>query len=94
VILSGLLALGVAQVEIRGKTILLKPNLIEIEAGALHTHAQPPIIRGGAEAFLRTGGPQVSVGEGTAPHRDSLRLLEESSWRDILVEDRIAFVDL
>jgi uncharacterized protein (DUF362 family) len=94
VIISGLNELGVVPEEIRGKKILLKPNLVEAHMGADHINTHPLVIRGAVEAFLRLGAAQVLVAEGTGLSRDSLRLLEESGWGEVLIEDRIPFVDL
>lgn len=93
-IISGLHGLGVAPDEIRGKTILLKPNVVETYNGAGHINTHPLVIRGAAEAFLRSGAAQVLVAEGPGHCRDSLRLLEESGLGEILIEDGIPFVDL
>ena len=94
VILSGLRELGVAEPLIRGKRILLKPNLVEVHAGLGHINTHPLVIRGAVEAFLRLGAAQVLVGEGPGHRRDSLLVLEESGLGEVLHEDRIAFVDL
>ena len=93
-IISGLRELGVAPEEIRSKTILLKPNLVETHVGADHINTHPLVIRGAVEAFLRLGAAKVLVAEGPGHCRDTLRLLEESGWGEILIEDRIPFVDL
>ena len=93
-IISGLRGLGVATEEIRGKTILLKPNLVETHNGADHINTHPLVIRGAVEAFLRLGAAHILVAEGPGHCRDSLRLLEESGLGEILIEDRIPFVDL
>ncbi len=94
VIISGLRELGVVPEEIRGKTILLKPNLVETHNSADHINTHPLVIRGAVEAFLRLGAEQVLVAEGPGHCRDSLRLLEESGWAEMMKEDRIPFVDL
>lgn len=94
VIISGLRELGVVPGEIRGKKILLKPNLVETHMDADHINTHPLVIRGAVEAFLRVGAEQVLVAEGPGHCRDSLRLLEESGWAEMMREDRIPFVDL
>ena len=94
VVFAGFRELGVQEAEIRGKRILLKPNLVEphIAAGNINTH--PLVIRGAAEAFLRAGASKVLVAEGPGHSRDSLLMLEESGLGEVLREDRISFVDL
>jgi uncharacterized protein (DUF362 family) len=94
IILSGLTELKVKPSEIKGKRILLKPNLIEPHAGSGHINTHPLVVRGAAEAFLRLGASKVLVAEGPGHSRDSLLVLEESGLGDVLLEDRLPFVDL
>lgn len=94
VILSGFRELRVDPAEIRGKTILLKPNLVEPHYGSGHINTHPLVVRGAAEAFLRFGASRVLVAEGPGHSRDTQLVLEESGMGEVLVEDRIPFVDL
>lgn len=93
-ILSGFRELGVRSDEIKGKSILLKPNLVETRANAPHINTHPSVIRAAIEAFRNLGASQVMVAEGSGHCRDPLRLLEETGIMDVLSEDRIPFVDL
>ncbi|MGH7229991.1 MAG: twin-arginine translocation signal domain-containing protein, partial [Nitrospiraceae bacterium] len=47
---QGLFELGVTPQEIKGKRILLKPNLVETDSGAIHINTHPLVIRGAVEA--------------------------------------------
>jgi uncharacterized protein (DUF362 family) len=94
VMLSGMKELGVNPVEIKGKRVLLKPNLVEVIKGASHINTHPLVIRGAIEAFLKLGASRVMVGEGQGHIRDSYYVLEESGMADVLYEDRIPFIDL
>jgi uncharacterized protein (DUF362 family) len=94
VIISGMRELGVTTKEIKGKKILLKPNLVEVQANTIHINTHPLVVRGAAEAFLSLGADRVIVAEGTGHCRDTLRTLEESGMADVLLEDCIPFVDL
>jgi len=94
VILSGMKELGVSPAEIKGKRVLLKPNLVEVIRGASHINTHPLVIRGAIEAFLTLGASRVIVGEGQGHVRDSYYVLEESGLADVLYEDRIPYVDL
>jgi uncharacterized protein (DUF362 family) len=94
VLLSGFRELRVDPSELRGKTVLLKPNLVEPHAGSGHINTHPMVVRGAAEAFFRYGASRVLVAEGSGHSRDSLLVLEESGLGEVLVEDRIPFVDL
>jgi uncharacterized protein (DUF362 family) len=93
-ILSGFRELGISPGEIRGKRILLKPNLVETDPGAIHINTHPAVIYGAGQAFLKLGAAQVIVGEGPGHCRDTLMLLEESGLAAALWEERIPFVDL
>jgi uncharacterized protein (DUF362 family) len=90
----GLQALGVASEELKGKRILLKPNLVETASAAPHINTHPLVLRGTVEAFLGLGAAAVMVGEGPAHRRDSLAIYEESGLADVLTEDHIQFHDI
>ena len=94
VIVRGVRELGVTPAEIKGKRILLKPNLVETSSGANHINTHPLVMRGAVEAFLRLGADTVMVAEGPGHRRDTLDVLEESGLADVLWEDRIKFHDL
>jgi uncharacterized protein (DUF362 family) len=94
VIHAGLRQLGVSPEAIRGKRILLKPNLVETNSPSIHINTHPLVVRGAAEAFLRFGASQVLVAEGPGHCQDTLRVLEESGLSEVLWEDRIPFFDL
>jgi uncharacterized protein (DUF362 family) len=94
VILAGFKELGVSPAQIKGKRILLKPNLVETAPGAIHINTHPAVIFGASQAFLKLGAAKVIVGEGPGHCRDTLLLLEESGLAEVLWEDRIPFVDL
>jgi uncharacterized protein (DUF362 family) len=94
VILSGMHELKVLPEETRGKTILLKPNLVEPHRTAAHINTHPLVVRGAVEAFLHMGAARVIVAEGSGHNRDTHLVLEESGMIDILHEDKIPFKDL
>lgn len=90
----GIHDLVVPSEELKGKRILLKPNLVETASGAPHINTHPLVLRGAIEAFLRLGASSVMVAEGPGHRRDTLAVYEESGLADVLTEDRIAFHDL
>ncbi len=80
-------------VDVRGRRVLLKPNLVEYEAGsAINTH--PAVVAGAALAFRAAGAAEVVVGEGPGHRRDMEYLLARTGLYDQLREHRVRFVDL
>lgn len=90
----GMREIGITVEEVKGKRILLKPNLVETASEAPHINTHPLVLRGAIEAFLRLGAATVMVAEGPGHRRDTLAVYEESGLADVLAEDRIKFHDL
>jgi uncharacterized protein (DUF362 family) len=90
IIFRGLQLLGV---DVRGKRVLLKPNLVEYEGGSC-INTNPLVVGGAAVAVLRAGAASVAVGEGPGHRRDIEYLLASSGLFDHLRELRVPFVDL
>src|SRR5713101_3870611 len=81
------------QLDVRGKNIVLKPNLVDyIAGGAINT--DPILVAAAAECFRRLGAKQVIVAEGPGHQRDTQLVLSESGYAPILRDNRIRFVDL
>ena len=78
---------------LRGKTVLLKPNLAEYIPGA-EVNKNPRLVRAVASAFLALGAKTVLVGVGPGHQRDTVLVLAESGLEAELRERRIRFVDL
>src|SRR2546425_2601752 len=78
---------------VRGKSVLLKPNIVEYIPGR-PVNTDPQLIGAAAEAFLRLDAATVTVGEGPGHHRDTDLLLHETGLGDQLAHRKIAFVDL
>ncbi|WP_419176053.1 DUF362 domain-containing protein [Desulfosediminicola sp.] len=93
IIISGFQELGVTKAEIKGKRVLLKPNLVEPQLGSEHINTHPLMVRAAIEAFLSYGAIEVVVGEGTAHNHDTLNCLEATGLGDVLLEDSIRFID-
>jgi uncharacterized protein (DUF362 family) len=93
--LADIIARGLREldVNVRGRRVFLKPNMVEYEAGtAINTH--PLVVAGAATAFLSAGAREVLVGEGPGHRRDSEYLLTSTGLLDHLRELRIRFIDL
>jgi len=93
-ILDGFTTLGIESKRVKGKRVLLKPNLVEPHSEAEHINTNPLVIQAAAAAFLHLGAENVVVAEGAGHVRDSYLVLEESGLADIVFGDRIPFIDL
>ena len=81
------------QLRIRDRRVLLKPNLVEVDAaGVVNTH--PLVVHAAIEAFRRAGASEVIVGEGPGHRRDTEFLLLETELGPVLRDTRTRFVDL
>jgi len=79
--------------DVRGKTVLLKPNLVDYIPGN-HINTHPLLVAGAAECFRRLGAKNVLVGEGPGHQRDTELVLLESGFSDELHQLKVPFVDL
>lgn len=79
-------------IDVRGKCVLLKPNLVEDLPGPVNTN--PVLIGAAARCFLQLGARRVVVGEGPGHQRDTELVVASSGLKPILREERIEFVDL
>jgi uncharacterized protein (DUF362 family) len=75
-----------------GKTVLLKPNLVEDLPGPVNTNAN--IIGAAARCFLRLGAARIVIGEGPGHQRDTELVVQAADLKPHLAEQRIKFVDL
>ena len=90
VLLSGLREF---RLNLRGKSVLLKPNFVEYIAG-VEVNTNPVVVGAAAEAFLKLGAKSVVVGEGPGHQRDTYLVLAESGLAAQLRSQKISFVDL
>lgn len=79
--------------DVRGKTVLLKPNLVDYIAGN-HINTHPLVVSAAAECFRRLGAKRVLVGEGPGHQRDTELVLLESGFTNELRQLNVPFVDL
>jgi len=79
--------------DVRGKTVLLKPNLVDYIPGN-HINTHPLLVAAAAECFRRLGAKNVLVGEGPGHQRDTELVLLESGFSDELHQLKVPFVDL
>ena len=79
--------------DVRGKRVLLKPNLVEFDPkGVINTH--PAVIEAAIDTFRSLGADQVTVAEGPGHRRDNEYLLSASGLYDVIKEHRVRYVDL
>ena len=79
--------------EVRGKTIVLKPNLVEFDPdGVINTN--PLVIEAAIDCFRTLGARQVLVAEGPGHRRDNEYLLTASGIHGVIKEHRVPYVDL
>jgi len=79
--------------EVRGKTIVLKPNLVEFDPdGVINTN--PLVIEAAIDCFRTLGARQVLVAEGPGHRRDNEYLLTASGIYGVIKEHRVPYVDL
>lgn len=91
---DGLTALGLSPRWAKGKSVLLKPNLVEPSRQAPHINTHPKVVRAAAEVFRRWGAKEVLVGEGQGHCRDTEYVLEQSGLGVVLDEAKVGFTDL
>jgi uncharacterized protein (DUF362 family) len=86
---------GVRQcrLDVRGKRVLLKPNLVEFDsATVINTDAS--IIAAAVELFHRLGASEVKIGEGPGHRRDTLDLADDAGYRSTIPKFESLFTDL
>jgi uncharacterized protein (DUF362 family) len=94
IIAAGLRELGLTSAWARGRSVLLKPNLVEPSRGAPQINTNPAVVRAAAQVFRRWGAREVFVAEGPGHCRDAQLVLDESGLGSVLEETRLEFVDL
>jgi len=90
---DGLVACGLMPESLRGKRVLLKPNMVEPSRDCPHMTTHPSMILAAAEVF-RGWGADVGVGEGPGHVRDSEMALVESGVAEALDSLKLPFADL
>src|SRR6185369_7994829 len=79
--------------DVRGRNILLKPNLVEFEpASSINTH--PMVVHAACEAFRAMGAATVRIAEGPGHRRNTLDLAEAAGYFRIVPDFEDRFVDL
>jgi uncharacterized protein (DUF362 family) len=81
------------RLEVRGRRVLLKPNLVEFEPDStINTH--PLVVHAAMEAFLAMGAAEVRIAEGPGHRRNTLDLADAAGYFQIVPKFEDRFVDL
>ncbi len=81
------------RLDVRGKRILLKPNLVEFDpATVINTNAS--VIAAAVEVFERLGAAEVKIGEGPGHRRDTLDMADDARYRATIPNFERIFTDL
>jgi uncharacterized protein (DUF362 family) len=79
--------------DVRGRNILLKPNLVEFEPqSSINTH--PILVHAAYEAFHAMGAASVRIAEGPGHRRNTLDLADAAGYFKIVPGFEDIFVDL
>lgn len=79
---------------VKGKTVLLKPNLVETTATERPINTHPAVVVAAAEAFRRAGAAKIIVADGPGHRRDIELVLAQCGLGRALKEAHLEFVDL
>ena len=90
---DGLAASGIQLEQLRGKKVLLKPNLVEPNRAVPHMTTHLNVVLAAMEVF-RSVGAEVAIGEGPGHMRDTEQCLAEGGYRDAIRSERLTFADL
>ena len=80
------------RLQVLGRSVLLKPNLVEDLPGPVNTNST--LIGAAARCFLRLGAERVVIGEGPGHQRDTELVVQAAGLKPHLAEQQIEFMDL
>ncbi len=81
------------RIAVKGKRILLKPNLVEFNVDApINTH--PRVVHAALEAFRSLGAADVRIGEGSGHRRGSMDMADAAGYLDEIPGFEKLFTDL
>lgn len=81
------------KLNVRGKRIVLKPNLVEYDADTvINTH--PMVVHAAYEAFVKLGAADVRIAEGPGHRRGTLDLADAAGYFSTVAKFEDSFTDL
>lgn len=90
---DGLLASGLSQKQFQGKSVLLKPNMVEPKRQIPYMTTHPAVVVAASEVF-RNWGATVQVGEAPGHVRDTEMALLGSGIGEAISDAGVEFADL
>jgi uncharacterized protein (DUF362 family) len=81
------------QVDVRGRHVVLKPNLVEFEPES-SINTNPIVVHAAMEAFRARGAASVRIAEGPGHRRNTLDLAEAAGYFKIVPQFEDLFTDL
>jgi uncharacterized protein (DUF362 family) len=78
---------------VRGKSVVLKPNLVEFEAGSV-INTNPMLVHAALEAFKGLGAASVRIAEGPGHRRGTLDLADAAGYFRMIPGFEELFTDL
>ena len=81
------------RLNVRGRSVVLKPNLVEFEPGS-SINTNPLLVHAAFEAFRGMGAASVRIAEGPGHRRDTLDLADAAGYFKIVPGFEDNFVDL
>ncbi|PYT18806.1 MAG: hypothetical protein DMG59_02790 [Acidobacteria bacterium] len=79
--------------DVQGKRVLLKPNLVEFDA-ATCINTDVAVVAAALEVFQTLGAAEVRIGEGPGHRRDTYALAEMARYRSQIPKFDSLFADL
>jgi uncharacterized protein (DUF362 family) len=85
--------LSAERLDVRGRHVVLKPNLVEFEPGTcINTH--PMVVHAALEAFHSLGAASVRIAEGPGHRRNTLDLADAAGYFGTIPDFESRFIDL
>jgi uncharacterized protein (DUF362 family) len=81
------------RLDVKGKRVVLKPNLVEFEEGGV-INTNPLVVHAAYEAVKALGAKSVTIAEGPGHRRATLEMCEQAGYFGVLRDFEAAFVDL
>jgi len=81
------------ELDVAGKTVLLKPNFVEFDPNTC-INTDVAVVATALEVFRSLGAAEVKIGEGPGHRRDTLAIAELTRYRSEIPSFDEVFVDL